>query len=627
MDVHRSRRLLLLWPALAAIVLFLPTLRGDFVYDDRALISLNPQMQEWEVLPKGFTTPFWQLVDAERDSSGFYRPLAAVSFGTLWQLGGGEPWPFQLFGLLLHAACAALVTRLMWQLGTSHYAGMLGGLLFAVLGAHVEAVAWISAIPDLLATLGSLLALLAFAQGRFWRTGAFLLLALLAKEAALSTGLFLGLVALFQQRKAILPLVLTASLWYLLRALAFDSAAAGFDRVTTQHGLGGLDQLFLSLSLVGQYLAHLVWPWPHPIFESLRVDINWQHPTRWAWALLGVGLFVFSLLGLWRKRHAGLAHNLGWLAAAFLFVGLLPVMNTQALGQYPFEERFLYLPSIGFVMVLAVLLEKLPWRQLSAIAFLGLIGVNAWSSYQGQKPWQNEDTLFTWARKSSPLGVTGHIEYGRLQLELASQAQDPLTRSMHAERALDAYEQSLAISPDEVLVTSVEREKGNIGLGDALYVEGDFENALTVYQRTVNHYKVSPTGFLGIGNCKAQEALRMFGENQPTLADLAFLEAIEAFDTALAQKPGMQNALVGKANALAQLGRFIEAYGPALAAYEQMPQDLNALMLLLTINVETNRIDEAIGILKAFQQRYPNHPQRADVDITLQGLEQMKQGS
>jgi tetratricopeptide (TPR) repeat protein len=626
-DAHCSHRLLLLWPALAAIVLFLPTLRGDFVYDDRALLSLNPQMQEWEVLGKGFTTPFWQLVDPDRDASGFYRPMAAVSFGTLWKVGGGQPWPFQLFGILLHAGCAVLLTRLMWQLGASPMAGMLGGLLFALLGAHVEAVAWISAIPDLFATLASLLAMLAFARSRYWSCGAFLLLALLAKESAISAALFLGMLALFRQRKALLPLLAAGGVWYLLRVNAFESAAAGFDRETTQHGLSGIDQLFLSLSLLGQYLAHLVWPWPHPIFESLRLDLDWQHPARWGWALLGVGVFALSLLGLWRQRHASMAKGLPWLGVVFLFFGLLPVLNTKALGQYPFEERFLYLPSIGFAVALTLLLHRMPWKSVAAFAFLGLFAGNAFSAYQGQKPWQNEDALFTWARKSSPLGVTGHIEYGRLQLEMASQTNDPLTRSMHTERALQAYEQSLDISPDEVLVTSVEREKGNLGLGDALYLEGDFENALTVYQRTVNHYKFSPLGYLGVGNCKAQEGLKMFALEQPVLADVAFLEALEAFDNALAQKPGLQNALTGKANALAQMGRYLEAYGPALAAYEQMPQDLNALMLLLSINVATNRIEEAIGMLQAFQQRYPDHPRGQDVATTLQGLQAMQQDS
>ncbi|MHC4838382.1 MAG: hypothetical protein ACYTF3_09410, partial [Planctomycetota bacterium] len=59
------------WPALLAILLFLPSLRGDFVYDDRALLSLNPRMQQWEVVGDGFSTPFWQLVDPDRDASGF----------------------------------------------------------------------------------------------------------------------------------------------------------------------------------------------------------------------------------------------------------------------------------------------------------------------------------------------------------------------------------------------------------------------------------------------------------------------------------------------------------------------------------------------------------------------------
>jgi len=622
-DAARTHRHLYLWPALAALLLFLPSLRGSFVYDDRALLSLNPQMQDWGALWQGFTTPFWQLVDATRDASGFYRPLAVFSFGSLWQLGDGAPWIFHAFALLLHAACAVGLSRLVWQLGGGRQMALWAGLLFAVLGAHVEAVSWISAIPDLLATLGALFAMTAFARGRGWLGALWLLLALLSKESAASVGLVLGLWALWQQRRALLPLAACGLVWYLLRVQAFDSLNAGFDRVTTHHALGGLDQLFLSLSLLGRDLLHLLWPWPHPIFDPLRLDIDWRSPARWAWGLLGLLAAGISLLGMWRHRAAVARVRMPWLGAGFLFLALLPVMNTKALGQYPFEERFLYLPSLGFAVLLAGILGRLPSRSLASLCGLLLLAGNSLSAYRGQQPWHDEESLFTWAREQSPDAMTGHIEYGRLHLELAQQDPDPLTREMEAERALQAYQRSLEVDPDKVLVTAVERQKGNLGLADALYLQLDFKNAEDVYRRTVEHYRESPIGYLGIGNCRAQEGLRMLAEGKQGLADAAFREALDAFDTALEQKPGLQNALTGKANALAQLGRFRDAYGPALAAYEQAPQDLNALMLLLSLDVQGNRMEDAVGLLEAFLQRYPEHPRRQDVLTTLEGLRQM----
>lgn len=625
MDASRSHRRLAWWPALLAILLFLPSLRGDFVYDDRALLSLNPRMQQWEVVGDGFTTPFWQLVDPDRDASGFYRPLAVLSFASLWQLGGGEPLAYRAFALLLHGAAAALLCLLALRLGATAGQALLAGLLFAALGAHVEAVSWISAIPDLQATVLVLAALLAFVGGRAWLGAGALLLAILTKESALSLWLALLLLAAWRQRGAVLPLVACAAVLYGLRAMAFGDAAAGFDRATTRHGLGAMDQLMLSLSLVGRYLAHLLWPWPQPIFEVLRLDLDWRSPARWGWAAGAVVVGLACLRGLWKSRAAAPSSRLPWLGLGFVLLTLLPVLDTTALGQYPFEQRFLYLPSLGFAVALAWLLVQSRWGPAGlAVGGLLLVG-NAWSSWQGQKNWQDEESLFTWAREASPDAMTGHIEYGRLQLELAQASMDPMTRRMHAERAFIAYQRSLEVDPDQVLVTSVEREKGNLGQADALYLEGDFAAAEEIYRRIAEHYRFSPLGYLGLGNCRAQEGLRHLAEGYQTLADAAFEEALVAFDTALAQKPGLQNALTGKANALAQLGRPLEAYGPALAAYEQRPDDLNALMLLLSLNVAMNRLDEAIGLLQAFQQRYPDHPRGMDVVQTLDGLRQMQE--
>jgi hypothetical protein len=285
----RDRRLALGLPALLAVLLFARVLGGEYVYDDRVLLSENPRMQSLAAVGDAFAMPYWELADDQRDAAGFYRPVGATVLTASWAVSGGAPWFLHLVSLLLHAGCAAAVGALALAMGWRATTAAAAGALFAVHGAHVEAVAWVSAIPELLATLFSVLALRALVLRRIAWTATWLLLAMLSKEASFGVWLLCGGLVLLRGEvarvRAIATLAAPAAIVYLLRAQAFGdeagwSWAAGFDRVTTHHGLSGLEQLTLSGSLLGRYLLYLVWPWPHRPFDPLRLDLAWNDAAR-----------------------------------------------------------------------------------------------------------------------------------------------------------------------------------------------------------------------------------------------------------------------------------------------------------------------------------------------------------
>lgn len=616
-----ARLYALLLPALVGIALFLPVLQGEFVYDDRSLLSLNPNFQEWAVIPKAFTTPYWELVDASRFSSGFYRPIGATVLAISWQFGGGEPLFFHMVSLFLHGACAMAVAALGLAIGWRPSLCAAAGLLFAASGVHAEPVAWISAIPDLLATLFCLFGLRALMLDKPKSMALCFLLAMLSKEA--SFGIWLLALVIAALRKQIMPvalLVVVGAVVYGLRANAFGAPSAGFDRVTTHHGLGAGDQFLLSLSLIGRYLGFLFWPWPHAPFHPLRLD-EVGAAARLVPAILGgVAAVGAGLVWWWRGRRS---HTL-MLGLGLLFAGLVPVMNTHALGQYPFEERFLYLPSAGFLLLLAAAVDGIARRSKQAwlmpVLVLAIAVPNAYSAHVGASKWKDEETLFGWAQETSPGAMTGFIEYGRLMLERAQATTDFLQRDMYTERALDAFERSLGIDPGLYLVTSVEREKGNLGMGDALYLSGDFKAAEAVYRQTVEHYRISPMGFLGLANCRGQKAMQYLGEQHPTLADRAFKEAVGHFDTALEQSPGLLNAVIGKANALAQLRRLQEALPLAQDGFARASERFDVAQLLFSLLFQLERPAEAQAVLEEFLRLHPDHPQAFVVQQTLDSL-------
>ena len=598
-------------------------------------------LAQWSVIGEGFTTPYWELVDESRFGSGFYRPLGAATLGTLWQLGDGSPRAFHWFSILLHSACAALVTSLALALGWQRGLAIGAGLLFAVHGSHAEPVAWISGIPELLATFFCLLSLRSLARFQPLRCGLFLLAAMLSKEVAIGVWLLALAITVLRPKPDLQPeiahqatsgstppaqrrwltftsLVVAAAIVYFLRFSAFDSAASGFDRVNTFHALDQGQQVSLSFSLIARYWGFLIWPWPHMPFRPLALGEAADTTRLWL-GIVGAVLSLGALVWWFRNRqNRTVLFGLG-----LLFAGLIPVLNTKALGQYPFEERFLYLPSAGFALVVVALLSRLPKPTWAWAGLLILAIPNAYSAHSGAQHWKTEEALFRWAREMAPNAMTGHIEYGRLMLEQAQNETDRLKRTRLTEYALEAYQESLDVDPDHYFVTAVEREKGNLGLGDALYLDGDFSGAETVYQRVVDHYKFSPIGYLGLANCRAQTAMTHGEAGHYELADRVMAEALGFFDTALEQDPNLDAAMLGKTTALFQLGRFDDALQLATGMFSKDPTRLEAAQLLFSLQVELGQVELAIRTLDYFLEQAPDHPQRDMVQQTIDELRRM----
>lgn len=106
-------------------------------------------------------------------------------------------------------------------------------------------------------------------------------------------------------------------------------------------------------SLLFFYLKLLLWPVGlSPFYGLLFVS----HPTLRNTILPALGLLLVTV-GLWRwaSRSRPVALAIPW-----LIVPLLPVLNVQIFDNGNFaHNRYLYLPSVGFAMLVAMGLEKL----------------------------------------------------------------------------------------------------------------------------------------------------------------------------------------------------------------------------------------------------------------------------
>jgi hypothetical protein len=167
--------------ALFAAALYLPTIQYGWVWDDSFLVASQGA--------------------AGVGAEGF-RPLVSILYRLEWAIGYGTPVISHLMNISLHVLATWLFFTLALHLGAGSWIAFSAAALFAAHPIHVEAVAYVSGRPDLLATV-LVLASLLLARTRelcspegcrswkIWFAYAALVGALLADEVAIVTPLLL----------------------------------------------------------------------------------------------------------------------------------------------------------------------------------------------------------------------------------------------------------------------------------------------------------------------------------------------------------------------------------------------------------------------------------------------------
>ena len=142
--------------ALVAVAVYRPSLRNDFLqWDDGAYVRDNPHVRElsWD-------TVRWA---ATAKHASNWHPLTWLSHAVDAQIYGVErPWGPHLTSILWHAANSARVLLLLWRLTRRFWPAVFGAALFALHPLRVECVSWVAERKELLCTLFSLLAILAY---------------------------------------------------------------------------------------------------------------------------------------------------------------------------------------------------------------------------------------------------------------------------------------------------------------------------------------------------------------------------------------------------------------------------------------------------------------------------------
>jgi hypothetical protein len=480
-----------------AVIVGATTLDGGFVYDDLPAIVENPLVRGEVPASETFRRSFWGKPLAEE--SFIYRPLPPLLWRGLWKIAPGNPLPFRLFTLILHALAVFLFWHAGRRLGVEERLLTAAALLFAVSPAHSESVGAIVGQAGILGTCLGLVALVICARAAAFRTAfaaaLILLLGCLAKESSFLFAAPCLWVLLLRRdlapvKKAAYALPLTlAALSVIVLQLSFERETDHWNNSLT-YGAFGWTRLLLGLYRFGRVFVFCLAPHRNaPAHGYAGIDLSTE--TLAAYAAVGAIALALLCLALgWafgkRLRAAGVL-CLMMLGPLLLISGLIVPIPTDL------PERLMYPATMAASGLMAALLfgrleggRRTFLLSLLVFAFLAANTV-------AQRPWRSADTLWEHAAKVEPKVI-------RVQYNLAdvrrSQGRIP-EAAWH--RLLAAYVNDRYPSPvDWSPVRTMERELSppvRIAEAPSTLMPTDpcrlVTGALDVYRRTLGEFEES----------------------------------------------------------------------------------------------------------------------------------------
>lgn len=494
-----------------SVGIYANSFKNEFVWDDASLVENNVLIKDARNIPKIFTTYLFAGVDSP---SNFYRPIQNLSYlfdYSLWKL---NPFGYHLTNTVIHAANAMLLYLLIFTLFENILFALIASILFSIHPIHTEAVAYISGRADLLGALFGLISILMFLRYRTTKTAVIFhpyyitslvsfIFALLSKEVSVVVPLLIivcDYVNSFRQKRVFrsyLSFFLILLIYGILRytLLYFPSEKSIYADLSL------FPRLLTTFYAILQYFKIIIFPFNLHMERSVALAVSFFEPRIMSSAMF-LSCLVFLVLKN-RTKWKAFSFGIGW-----FFISLLPVSNIVPLNSL-MAEHWLYLPSIGLFLVMAVAINKLIQSKFPKIlSYLFAASIFVYFSFLTVKQnfiWRDGITLYQHTLKFSPFSASVHYNLGNSFDKLGM-----------FDKAISEYEKAISIRPQypdaynnlglmyfkksnykeavNFFKKSLEIASGDfkvlINLAESYRHLEDFDSALETYEKTK---KIKPT--------------------------------------------------------------------------------------------------------------------------------------
>ena len=364
------RRSLGLLVAIVGFLIYSNTLNHEYVLDDWGLIKDNVQTRGGiKSVPDIFKSSYrfgMNISDYQ-----LYRPLSKAMFAVEWQISPDNPSLSHWINVLFFAiSCYVLFLVLSKFMSNKLTVPFIAALLFASHPLHTEVVANIKSRDEIVSFLFLMLT-----------AGLYHDYVVKNSKKSFLLGTFTYLVALFTKESSVTFLAVIPLMFYFFtnagkikyyRVLLAMGGCAAFFLLIRMQVLGNVKTLippednslleikgFLlqrvnAFYIMGHYLKLLVWPAPlvsdgsYNTFPEIGIT-SWKFFVPF---MVFIGAAVYAIITFKKKDPIAFA-------ILYFFITASIVSNIIILIGTNYGERLMYMPSLGFCLIVAILISKI----------------------------------------------------------------------------------------------------------------------------------------------------------------------------------------------------------------------------------------------------------------------------
>ncbi len=460
------------WAPIAVLIftalLYSKALQNGFTgFDDDFYVTKNQMLYDfsWNGIKVIFTSLCYYT----------YHPITILLYLFEYKWFGLNPIPYHALNVMLHLINTWLVFKLTEQLSGKKLTALIVSVLFAVHPMHVESVAWVSELKDVLYALFYLSSLLFYLRymeagfhAKYYLLALFLfVLSLLSKPAAVTLPVLLIAIDMYKGRKLNTrlllekaPFLLLSLLFGIMTMVTFKAGGAMNDNTASY---GFINKIFLASYALQSYLVRALIPYGltamhhfPPLHDGY---LPWRYYTSLPFVLL-IAMLVIRRSSLRKEMVFGVF---------FFLIAISVMLQIISFSSHLYAERYTYLAYIGLFYIAGQWISKvgiIKWRNIVIGLCTLLVIVYSAQTWARIGTWKDSMTLFSDMVDKEPDIYFGYFVRGN-----AEKSEGNL------QAAIEDYNTAIRLNPDF--------EDLYYNRGTLFDASGNFKSAMLDYSSSI----------------------------------------------------------------------------------------------------------------------------------------------
>lgn len=554
------------WVGIALVLIctwfaYIPAFVNEYAYDDLAYVLENKVLRDFS----------WKNAWTEF-ILGNYHPLTALSLKIDHSINEFNPRTYHIHNVILHVLTTFVFVVFTKKLTKSPLIALGAGLLFGVHPLHTESVAWIAERKDVLYTFfffAGLYTYLVYRESgnKNWYIATLVLFvaSCLSKGMAVVFPVVMLLCDYLIEKENILfkptSWKIVEKLPFFILALAFgilafyvqDKFGSVYNTKYVEMNYGVFDKMFLAIYGFVFYPLKIVWPSTLCAYHPYPPLTDGMLPTYFYLAPLGVLGMIAVVWYFWEK------HRMVSFAFGFYLIGILPVLQLVPVGENIVAERYAYVSTAGFFILIAWAAHEWYKQKQNSIGLIALASAAlafVLVTRERIPDWKDNLSLFKDVAEKYPNSPVAHNNtgYGYEQLKQYDKAlyHYKIASSLRKNYADVLYNIGSVYGEDlnmldsgifylhKAIEANPKKTEAYNNMGTFYYKKGILDSAIHYYGLVLEDKPEYPLGWYNL-------ACVYFGQEK-------FPEALDAYQKSVKYDPGFGEGWLSLGNTWAKLG-------------------------------------------------------------------------